>query len=93
MKVFDFFRYLESGSLAGLVKKFKVQEPMIARYIEQVLTGLCYLHEEGNYQILIPKADLWGIIHRDIKGDNVLLSGNKVKLADFGTLMIFEKLT
>lgn len=66
--------YIESGSLAGLVKKYGVfPEPLISRYVEQTLKGLAYLHNEG-------------IIHRDIKGDNILITKDgKVKLADFGT--------
>lgn len=66
--------YIESGSLAGLVKKYGVfPEPLISRYVEQTLRGLDYLHKEC-------------IIHRDIKGDNILITKDgKVKLADFGT--------
>lgn len=66
--------YVEHGSLAGLLKKYGVfPEHLIASYTEQMLHGLKYLHEEG-------------IIHRDIKGDNILITKDgKVKLADFGT--------
>ncbi|KAG2386504.1 hypothetical protein C9374_002248 [Naegleria lovaniensis] len=64
--------YLENGSLASLVKKYKVTEDVVSSYIKQVLEGLVYLHKQG-------------FIHRDIKGDNVLLTrGGAVKLADFG---------
>jgi serine/threonine protein kinase len=38
---------LETGSLAGLIKKYKVQEEMVSKYIQQVLEGLDYLHGEG----------------------------------------------
>jgi hypothetical protein len=69
-----FFRLIESGSLAALVKKFGVfPEPLVALYIQQALAGLRYLHESN-------------IVHRDIKGDNILITKDgKVKLADFGT--------
>lgn len=72
--IYFIMEYVESGSLAGLVKKFGVfPEPLVARYIEQTLRGLDYLHREF-------------IIHRDIKGDNILITKEgKVKLADFGT--------
>jgi len=66
--------YVECGSLAGLLKKFGVfPEQLIASYTAQILQGLKYLHGEG-------------IIHRDIKGDNILITKDgMVKLADFGT--------
>ncbi|ODQ64325.1 hypothetical protein NADFUDRAFT_67070 [Nadsonia fulvescens var. elongata DSM 6958] len=65
--------YCENGSLTSICKKFgKFPEPLVARYIRQVLQGLEYLHEQG-------------VIHRDIKGANILTTKDGlVKLADFG---------
>ncbi|KAJ1470739.1 kinase-like domain-containing protein, partial [Baffinella frigidus] len=65
--------FVENGSLANTVKKFgSLPESLIAIYVQQVLQGLCYLH-------------LQGVIHRDIKGANILTTKEgTVKLADFG---------
>jgi serine/threonine protein kinase len=54
---------------------FSPSQAVIRIYSEQVVQGLVYLHERG-------------IIHRDIKGSNLLLVRHplrmEVKLADFG---------
>mmetsp|Transcript_12347 Transcript_12347/g.30397 ORF Transcript_12347/g.30397 Transcript_12347/m.30397 type:complete len:1026 (+) Transcript_12347:119-3196(+) len=63
----------EQGSLASILKDFgSFPEPLTCRYVSQVLMGLDFLHQQG-------------VIHRDIKGANILADkeGN-VKLADFG---------
>lgn len=65
--------FVEGGSLYRVVRKFGVfSEKLCAIYVKQVLQGLQYLHEQG-------------VIHRDIKGANLLLTKEgHVKLADFG---------
>eukprot|EP00928_Gymnodinium_smaydae_P007328 TRINITY_DN12649_c0_g3_i1.p1 TRINITY_DN12649_c0_g3~~TRINITY_DN12649_c0_g3_i1.p1 ORF type:complete len:1263 (-),score=243.51 TRINITY_DN12649_c0_g3_i1:178-3891(-) len=65
--------YVEGGSLASILKKFGAfPETLCAIYTLQILNGLQYLHAQG-------------VIHRDIKGANVLTTKKGlVKLADFG---------
>mmetsp|Transcript_47019 Transcript_47019/g.73592 ORF Transcript_47019/g.73592 Transcript_47019/m.73592 type:complete len:301 (-) Transcript_47019:281-1183(-) len=64
---------MPGGSVAELVERFgKLDESVIRKYTREVLEGLQYLHERG-------------IIHRDIKGQNILVDNRGVcKLADFG---------
>lgn len=65
--------YMEYGSLLNVIKVFpKLDEKLISMYVYQVLEGLKYLHSKG-------------IVHRDIKAANILLTKyGVVKLADFG---------
>lgn len=82
-----FTEYVEGGSLTSLIGALPpslppltriieefgcVPETMCVVYVPQILAGLAYLHERG-------------IIHRDIKGSNILLTkGGQIKLTDFG---------
>ncbi|KAF3907335.1 hypothetical protein ABW20_dc0103627 [Dactylellina cionopaga] len=65
--------FCENGSLHSICKNFgKFPEHLVGRYTGQVLDGLFYLHEQG-------------VIHRDIKGANILTTKEgHIKLADFG---------
>ena len=64
--------FVENGSLSTMLKKYgRLPEALVGVYTVQVLGGLHYLHEQG-------------VIHRDIKGANILISTEgRVKLADF----------
>ena len=72
--------YVENGSLDGLIKKVgQINEKLTAIYIHQVLQGLVYLHSKG-------------VIHRDIKGGNILTTKDgEVKLADFSVSIMLNQ--
>jgi len=65
---------VENGSLSNLVKRCdnELPETVVNIFVEKILYGLQYLHNQG-------------VVHRDIKGANILLTRDgDVKLADFG---------
>ncbi|XP_078360149.1 mitogen-activated protein kinase kinase kinase 2-like [Oculina patagonica] len=76
-----FMDFMAGGSLADHIKTHTALfEGESKKYTKQILEGVSYLHAEN-------------IIHRDIKGANVLLDrvGN-VKLGDFGLSKIIQKI-
>ena len=66
--------YIDAFSfLCSMLKQFDAfSEPLIRIFVRQIVAGVAYLHRMG-------------IVHRDIKGANVLVNEQGVaKLADFG---------
>lgn len=70
-----YLEYMAGGSLSQVLNQFgPLDENLIVDYTRQLLSGLEYLHTQSPY-----------IVHRDIKGANVLVGiDSTVKLADFG---------
>eukprot|EP00039_Didymoeca_costata_P027438 m.18391 g.18391 ORF g.18391 m.18391 type:complete len:544 (-) comp6300_c0_seq2:155-1786(-) len=68
-----FMEYIPGRSIHTRLREYGAfREEVVRKYTRQVLEGIHYLHSHG-------------IIHRDIKGANVLADANgNVKLADFG---------
>ena len=75
-----FQEWVPGGSVTGMLSKFgPFTLDVLRSYLAQILEGLAYLHEND-------------IMHRDIKGANVLVSDEGVvKLADFGASKRLEK--
>lgn len=69
-----YLEYVDMGSIATMLKTYgPFPDEVISRYTRQILEGLEYLHNHG-------------VMHRDIKGGNILVHSNgNVKLADFGS--------
>jgi len=71
--LFIVIEYVSGGSISNMLQQFgPFVEKLIRRFTLHILSGVKYLHDKS-------------IIHRDIKGGNVLVTNAGVaKLADFG---------
>src|SRR5256714_6389297 len=69
--------YLSGGDLQALIRKRPLPLEGALFYLEQVCAGLAHAHKHG-------------VIHRDIKPQNLLLTADQhtVKIADFGVAKI-----
>lgn len=70
--------YVQRGSLDSLRKHTKLTQDNIRKYFRQLILGVEYLHSIG-------------IIHRDIKPDNLLIDENDdLKITDFGISVLIN---
>jgi len=79
-KVYIFEEFCQAGSLAELLEHGRIEEEHVLQlYTMQLLEGLAYLHSQG-------------VIHRDIKPDNILMNHKGViKYVDFGAAKILAR--
>ena len=71
--------YCKYGNIIDLIRKYnlKLSEKIISSIIKMLLNSIKFLHKNN-------------IIHRDIKGNNILLNENgKIQLCDFGTSTMY----
>lgn len=74
--VFEYMEHDLSGLAASTGVKFT--EPQVKCYMKQLLSGLEHCHSNG-------------VLHRDIKGSNLLIDNEGVlKIADFGLATFFD---
>ena len=78
-RAFIVMEYFAGGNVHDLVqRKHRLQEPMCRFYAAELCCGIGYLHGSG-------------IVHRDLKSENVLICPlGHIKVADFGLARILE---
>jgi serine/threonine protein kinase len=71
-------RFMTGGSLSALIAKGKMSVEDTARIVEKIAQGLTYAHKKG-------------VIHRDLKPDNILFDDNGDPfISDFGIAKLTE---
>jgi len=80
--LFLYMEYLPGGDCASLLENVGYFDPGMAKlYIAETIMAIAYLHSKG-------------VVHRDVKPDNLLITGEgHIKLTDFGLsrLGFFER--
>jgi len=69
--------YCDGSDLSDYTKKYTLDLTEVHKIMTQIKDGLLYLRKKG-------------IMHRDLKPQNILLHEGNVKLADFGLSVIIE---
>jgi serine/threonine-protein kinase len=69
--IFIVEEFVEGESLTKVIKRGGLAEQEICRIVRAVADALAEAHAKG-------------IVHRDIKPDNIIVNGNRVKVLDFG---------
>ena len=70
-RIFIVMEYVAGEPLTNLIKRGAMSEADVCRIGRGVADALAEAHEKG-------------IVHRDIKPDNIIVNGNRVKVLDFG---------
>ncbi len=71
LKVIIDMEYIDGGSLESLISKQFISVTEASNYIIDILFGLEFAHNQG-------------VLHRDVKPANIMISNNSAKLSDFG---------
>lgn len=75
-----YMEFMEEGSVSSIIDNYGLlQESVVVNYLRQIISALEYLHYNN-------------VIHRDIKGGNILVKSNgMVKIGDVGSAKIIKQ--